>query len=307
MNRWSSGLRALALRRGLVLLCGGVVVGCAAPVDDDDVAALREQARAKFPRVIDMHQKIVARSCAPNTGVCHNTNNYPELSSTAALVQSIDAWCNVAAPDPTQGFDACERRGDVLVSGPFHSEIAALVRHDDGKGWTVTLRDAAPRTDDVAPVRFDDAGGDSVFVPLPEWGVTVAMVEGDNVVEVSIAVDEPFFTEPFIDEAIGGLVEGDPNGNGVFGADVNDEDDDEGVARVIAPGSLTRSYLWGRVTGTVPGTRMPLANQALSNDEYVAVACFIEGLDRGAGVLDDDVIDYDGCAFAADPVRYADP
>lgn len=296
--------RALLL---LPLLVLALSLACPAPVlDDGDAAALKATAQKKFPRVIDMHQKIVARSCAPNTGVCHNTNNYPELSSTSALVQSINGWCNIASPDPTQGFDLCERRGDTLVSGSFRSEIASLARTDDGEGWLVTLRDPAPRTDEIAPVRFENDARETIFEPFPEWGVTIAMVEGDNVLTLSIGIEEPFFTEPFIDEALSGLVEGDANENGVFGADER-EDAEGDVATVIAPGSLSRSYLWGRITGTVPGTRMPLANQALSDDEYVAVACFIEGLEDGVVPDDDAAIDYDGCEFARKPIAYAEP
>ncbi len=295
---WLSTLAALSSA------CPAVDPGVVADVDE--AAALKKSAQTKFPRVVDMHQKIVARSCAPNTGVCHNTNNYPELSSTSAFVQSVNAWCNVASPDPTQGFDLCERHGDVLVSGSFRSEIASTRRSDDGEGWRITLRDPAPRTDDIAPVRFEDKDRGTVFEPFAEWGVTVGMVEGDTVVVVSIAVEEPFFTEPFIDEALSGLIQGDANDNGVFGADANDDDDDDDVARVIAPGSLTRSYLWGRITGTVPGTRMPLANQALADDEYVAVACFIEGLADNAAPDDDAAIDYDGCDFANAPIKYAE-
>jgi len=277
--------------------------GCPAPVvDEDEAAALTATAQTKFPRVIDLHQKIVARSCAPNTGVCHNTNNYPELSSPSALIQSINSWCNLASPDPTQGFDMCERRGDVLASGSFRSEIASTTRGGDGKSWTIEIRDPAPRSDDIAPVRFLNADGDAVFDPPAEWGVTVAMGEGSRTITLTIGVDEAFFTEPFIDEAISGLVEGDANENGVFGADESGGVD---VATTLAPGSLLRSYFWGRITGTVPGTRMPLANQALSDDEYLAVACFIEGLPADGNVDAEADIDYANCDFAKKPTLFA--
>lgn len=282
-------------------------LACPAPAvveDVDEAAALTAKAKAGFPRVIDLHQKIVARSCAPNTGVCHNTNNYPELASPSSFIQSINAWCNLASPDPTQGFDLCERPGDVLISGSFRSEVAHSERQPDGS-WLITLRDGAPRTDDVAPVRFADDNGDLVFEPFPDWGVSVSMIEGDPTLTLNVTIDEPFFTEPFIDEAIAGLVQGDANANGTFGAETI-ENSGDATATVIAPGSLTRSYLWGRVTGTVPGSRMPLANQNLSDDEYVALACFIEGLPADGTMPEvDDAIDYDGCDFAKKPVRYA--
>jgi hypothetical protein len=275
--------------------------------DVNQAAALTATAKSKFPRVIDLHQKIVARSCAPNTGVCHNTNNYPELATPASFLASINAWCNLGSPDPSQGFDLCERAGDVLISGSFRAEVARTERQPDGS-WKVTLRDPAPRDDDVAPVRFESSLDDIVFQPSPEWGVTIAMIEGDPEVLLTIAIEEPFFTEPYIDEAMSGLVQGDGNGNGVFGADEVDDGVTEAraSATVIAPGSLVRSYLWGRVTGTVPGSRMPLANEALSDDEYLALACFIEGLPKdGALPATDAAIDYDACAFAKEPQLFA--
>ena len=286
-----------------------VVVGCPAPVvsDVNQAAQLTATAKAKFPRVVDLHQKIVARSCAPNTGVCHNTNNYPELATPASFLASINAWCTLASPDPAQGFDLCERPGDRLVSGRFSAEVAHTERQPDGS-WLITLREPAPRDDNIAPVRFESAVDELVFEPSPDWGVTIAMVEGSTEVSLTIAIEEPFFTEPYIDEALSALVQGDQNKNGLFGA----EDVVDGVAEarasatVIAPRSLERSYLWGRVTGTVPGSRMPLANQALSDDEYLALACFIEGLPiDGTLPATDDLIDYDACAFAKTPTLFA--
>ena len=300
----------MTMKDALLLIPLIAALGC--PVDPvvtdvDEARALTATAKSRFPRVVDLHQKIVARSCAPNTGVCHNTNNYPEMATPATFLASINAWCNLATPDPTQGFDLCERAGDVLISGSFRAEVGHTERQADGS-WKITLRDGAPRSDDVAPVRFESAVADVAFQPSPEWGVTIAMVEGDPEVLLSIAIEEPFFTEPYIDEALAGLVQGDRNRNGVFGA----EDVDDGVAEarqsatVIAPGSLVRSYLWGRVTGTVPGSRMPLANQALSDDEYLALACFIEGLPNdGSLPATDAVIDYDACAFARQPTLLA--
>ena len=282
--------------------------GCPAPVvtDVNQARELTATAKSKFPRVVDLHQKIVARSCAPNTGVCHNTNNYPELATPASFLASINAWCNLASPDPAQGFDLCERHGDVLISGSFSAEIGHTQRQPDGS-WKITLREPAPRDDDIAPVRFESVDDDLVFEPSFDWGVTIAMVEGDPEVLLTIAIDEPFFTEPYIDEAIAGLVQGDQNGNGLFGADdVDDGVTEARTANVITPGSLTASYLWGRVTGTVPGSRMPLANQALSDDEYLALACFIEGLPSDGSLPDtDDAIDYDACAFAKQPTLFA--
>jgi hypothetical protein len=88
---------------------------------------------------------------------------------------------------------------------------------------------------------------------------------------------------------------GDPNGNGRFGS--------AEPWVLIAPGHPLQSYLVGRITGTVPGTRMPLANERLTDAEYVAIFCWIETLDDSPQPTDP--IDYENCQFAHDPISYA--
>ena len=98
-----------------------------------------------------------------------------------------------------------------------------------------------------------------------------------------------------------GVVEGDPNMNGLFGARVADP------VALIVPGDPESSYLVARVRGTmegtaVPGTRMPLANQPLSNAEMLALFCFIEGL-TGIPSRLDGPIDYVGCTYSTNPTN----
>jgi hypothetical protein len=141
-----------------------------------------------------------------------------------------------------------------------------------------------------------------VLQPAVEWGLVFALDAerpGEATLGVTGVSEDPF-VETFVDEVLASLIGGDPNGNGAFGAD---ELPDDEHARLIEPGSLSRSYLWGRVTGTVPGTRMPLANQPLTDAEYVALACFIETLTPDTQA--DSAIDYDSCAFAQAPVSFA--
>jgi hypothetical protein len=99
------------------------------------------------------------------------------------------------------------------------------------------------------------------------------------------------------------LVGGDPNADGVWGADELTPGE---RGALVVPGALDRSYLWGRITGTVPGFRMPLANTPITNPGYVAIACWIEGLSASSAERDpEDLIDYDSCQYANAPVDYA--
>ena len=70
---------------------------------------------------------------------------------------------------------------------------------------------------------------------------------------------------------------------------------------IVFPGSLDRSYLWGKITGTVPGSRMPLANGPVTNHQYIALACWIEGLSTTEENRATDFINYSECSFAEDP------
>jgi hypothetical protein len=108
--------------------------------------------------------------------------------------------------------------------------------------------------------------------------ITIHMIEELNEVHQALVVD--------------GLHTGDPNRDGVFGAD-------EPGYKLIDPGEPETSYLVARLLGIVPGTPMPLANQPLSSAEVLAVTCWVEGLsvDEDADVYAP--IDYEGCSAAA--------
>jgi hypothetical protein len=176
------------------------------------------------------------------------------------------------------------------------------VQRDSLDHWTFGLRDAAPHDVTAADVFFYDKVPDApLFLPIADWQVTTTIAQGAKTatVDVGNVADNPFI-EQYVDEVLASVVPGDPNQNGIFGADAAGSDDGNS-ALVIAPGSLVRSYLWGRITGTVPGSRMPLANQPLSDPEYVALACFIEH----PGATADAAIDYDHCEFAKHPTSYA--
>lgn len=252
------------------------------------------EARAKYPRFTDVHQWIVGPTCAPNLGVCHNTSNYPDLHTPGNLIQTLHGFCNLEIPDPLMGWDACERPGDVVYASGFRSEVAWREPLGPGR-WRVGLREPPEVTGSREPqIYTHDA--ELVLSPFSDWAVTIDLVAGETEAEIAVGATDPFVVD-FLDGVFRALVGGDPNRNGVYGG----TDDDVPKAALIVPGDVERSYLWGRVTGTVPGSRMPLANDPLDNAEYVALACWIESL---AGVDDpssDHDVDYDGCAYARAP------
>jgi len=63
------------------------------PYDGDDETVLEAQRR--FPTGLDLHQKVIWRTCTPNGGVCHNAKEYPDLRTPANLASAFEAPCNV--------------------------------------------------------------------------------------------------------------------------------------------------------------------------------------------------------------------
>jgi hypothetical protein len=98
-----------------------------------------------------------------------------------------------------------------------------------------------------------------------------------------------------------GVVQGDQNRNGVYGARTGT------TVPLINPGKPEESYLVARLRGSmnqqpIPGTRMPLANQPPSVQDMLALMCFIQGLDPKASQWNlESSIDYNKCTYSQNP------
>lgn len=269
--------------------------GPAAPPPASNLPLSVQEAKQLFPNFLSLQTQVIAATCSPNPGVCHNSNNYPDLRTPGAVLATIEAPCNVEMPDPAQGWDACERQGDMLLAGDFRTQIGWIERIGPGR-WRLGLRDAATVTETRRPQIYS-TDFEAVLEPLLEWNATVELVSGSREVSLVIAPEDGFILE-FIDAAIGSTIGGDTNRNGVFGMEVREMK----RGAMVKAGDVSGSYLWGRITGTVPGTRMPLANKPLSNAAYAAIACWIEKLPADREPRADDVIDYDNCDYAKAPL-----
>ena len=248
-------------------------------------------AQAEIPDTLTLHTRVIARSCAPNGGVCHNTKEYPDLHTPGNFVTAVSRPCNQdLASEPKNVFDGCEPEADTIEVGNFRAKIAFLgAEYYDEQtgnfGRPIRIDKPATKEYEGEDIRFERSGD--------------KIVEGTGLFYMEEGASEGWLLNLYnLDYpsylALQTVVGGDPNGNGVFGAE-------DGWAEVT-PGKPEKSYLWARVTGTVPGTRMPLANQSLSNPEYVAIACWIETLGRTATVTEK--IDYDECWYARTPTDF---
>src|SRR5882672_8488228 len=85
--------------------CGGAAVAPAVSQNVD-----------RIPTFLELHATVIARTCSPNPGVCHQSKNYPDLRTPGSLLAMIGMPCNLEIPDPAQGADGCEARADRLLA-----------------------------------------------------------------------------------------------------------------------------------------------------------------------------------------------
>jgi hypothetical protein len=268
---------------------------------DDDPAQHVDEAKESFPTYLDLHQKVITRTCTPNQGVCHNQKEYPDLHTPETMLAMLGSPCNLAEADPLNLFDGCEPAGDVLrfttgANLAFTAEVAFVELVEDPGGAItsadVHLRAAVPGAmsnpmvaESIAFDRDTDAG----MLTVGAIESAASWVAGAKIVTIADWAALSDDAKSLLEVDVEG---GDPNRNGEFGAS-------EDPYRLILPGDPWKSYLLQRLQGNVPGSPMPLANQPLSSAEVLAIACWIEG----AGATGDDPyaeIDYDGCDYAGE-------
>jgi hypothetical protein len=287
----------------------------AAPYTGTDETVL--EAQATLPTGLDLHAKVIHRTCGPTGGVCHNAKEFPDLHTPANLISAIGAPCNVQSGTHEAVFDRCEQPGDRFR---FRDERQIEIGYVE-----VIVGDAPGENDDVDestpglhvhladPVSLErnPQYGEGRFIrtfvtpegtvsELPYFRFSTRWWSLDDGRHLVGAVAE--YQADDVQELITvGVLQGDHNRNGVFGAR------ERTPVHLIEPGAPERSYLIARLRGTmedepVPGSRMPLANQPLSVAEMLAFMCFIEGLPPNP----DDVslasaIDYAQCSYSSNP------
>jgi hypothetical protein len=269
--------------------------------DDDSTAETIEEAKREFPTYLDLHQKVIVRTCTPDEGVCHNKKEYPDLHTAQTMLGVLGSPCNLDVEDPLAVYNGCEPPGDRLrfVDGnnaEFETEVAWVELVDDEMGDLVSaqivLRDPIPggMLDPAAfeSVVFSRATANGTLT-VGQIANAASYLPGTDLVVVeanALSLQEKTLLET-------GLQQGDLNRDGVFGAS-------EDPYRMLVPGDPWKSYLLQRLQGNVPGSPMPLANQPLSSAEVIAIACWIEGASAPGGGSSHTEIDYDGCEYAKD-------
>ncbi|MBC8073245.1 MAG: hypothetical protein IAG13_33290, partial [Deltaproteobacteria bacterium] len=268
----------------------------------DPAAELIEDAKHEFPTYLDLHEKVVTRTCSPNGGVCHNEKEYPDLHTPQTMLSMLDAPCNLAETDPLNLFDGCEPPGDELVfttgsNTTYVGEVAWIELVSDKVGVVthavVQLRAPIPNAmlvagqyESIAFQRATDGG----MLTVGAVDNAVSYAPGMVALQINGYAELPADVKTLLESDVRA---GDPNRNGAFGYS-------EDEYRLLLPGDPWKSYLLQRLQGNVPGSPMPLANQPLSSAEIIALACWIEGATTAEAASPYASIDYDGCEYAAE-------
>jgi hypothetical protein len=288
------------------------------PYEGDDPIVIEAQSR--FATGLELHQKVIWRTCTPNGGVCHNSKEYPDLRTPGNFAAAFGAACNVQPGEFSSVFDGCEQPGDrVRFGDAFEGDAIqiAWIERIDG--------DDQDYGDDTPP---EDAPGLHLHLATPlaserdETYTTARLVrtfvDGAEVKDIVYAsyrtrwwklgdgthllgqVAE--YQRDDVEELLAvGIREGDANRNGILGAT------GPTLTSLLVAGRPEDSYLIARIRGEmhdapIPGSRMPLANAPLTVPEMLALFCLVEGWQDGAeSTYLAGPIDYANCSFSEDP------
>ncbi|NVB39404.1 hypothetical protein G6O69_16295 [Pseudenhygromyxa sp. WMMC2535] len=288
------------------------------PYTGDDEIVL--EAQSQFRTGLDVHQKIIWRTCTPFDGVCHNSKEFPDLRTPANFVKAFGANCNVQYGEYESVYDRCERPGDRFrISGGGYESGQIEI------GWIESIAGDYYQGEDLPP---EDSPGLHIHLadPMPgeqtkvytSGGFERTFITDGEVKDFTFAnYTTLWYILPGRTHVIGevreyqgdqvqellsvGIIEGDANRNGTLGAREGDP------IHMLSAGDPENSYLIARLRGVmsgeeVPGSRMPLANQPLSIAEMLALFCLVETIPEDPGEADlARAVDYAGCSYSADP------
>jgi hypothetical protein len=276
----------------------GETEGEPAPPDGKEFV---EEAKKEFPTYLDLHEKVITRTCTPNENVCHNNKEYPDLRTPQAMLEMLGSPCNLDVEDPLNTYNGCEPAADVVrfTTGGnlgWEAKVAYVVVEPDAMGVTSAVIHLA---EPVPAAMLDPTMPESIEVLRTTASGMLTVGQVTNAITYAVGVSTIQVTGyDTLDGSVHTLVEddlraGDPNRDGVLGAE-------EEQLHELEAGDPWGSYLLQRLQGNVPGSPMPLANVPLSAAEIVAMACWIEGADAPGGDSPYATIEYDGCQYAAE-------
>jgi hypothetical protein len=273
------------------IVFGVVLVGLGC---GDSAPASISKTATDYPTFRALHEAVVVPICGPRGGVCHNSKQFPDLHTPDNMLAVLGQRCNQLTDDPMAIQDLCEPPGDLLLirNGPdagWRARVGYATLDPGGQTMTVTLHDPVPHAGaalDFSIVRDVDPAH-PVELHVGTHLVTTAAGKSVQVTDLPTLTMglRYFMSAPYMPGFAGQLAGGDPNHNGIFGADLG--------GAVIKPGAPDKSFLVQRILGIVP-PQMPLANGTLTPEQIYAFQCWIAQM-KPDGSNADGAIDYSLC------------
>lgn len=233
---------------------------------------IMETARNLYPTYKLLHQYAVGPGCGPITGVCHNTKEYPDLHSSANMLDAVGLNCNALIDGPAVTENVCERPADQLIitSGDdvgFLSPIGNLIVTPQSVGCG------------EEPVVVPDEESD-VCVPKPELPTYESGV--DDIIQARC-----------------GSCHGSPPVNAPFSLTSYEE--------IIKPTIAAGIYRYDRVLARMQAQTMPPGG-GNSDEDIQLVADWVENCHTQAGedvvatAVEEDPVE-DLCILLKDPIN----
>jgi hypothetical protein len=206
----------------------------------------KEYAQALYATTTDVMRFMVAPTCAAENNECHNNEDFPDMSTEGNLWNLVDLRCNLGVGERETVEDYCESQGDSIEVAGFTTTIGAITTELDVDGeflhYAVTIETALPASYTGETFNIMRNG---VARPEIGGGNSLDGTAGSNVLQITDSADLP---DPLL------VLQGDENGNGVFG---------NGSGVLVKRGDVQSSYLLRRLMGEETArVRMPLNENA---------------------------------------------
>ena len=211
----------------------------------------RERARARYVSTTDLVRYVFAPSCAAQQNECHHSEDFPDLHTEANVWSALGLGCNQGIGERPEVEDFCERRGDEIVitdgvNEGFSATIGAIVTHTDEDG---AFERYEVRIEGTLPMAQSDAS-----FRISRLGMVIRGLGGGSSAQLEAGAQSIFIDEAADILDPGVIVQGDENGNGVYG---------DGRGAIIVPGDARASYMVRRLFGLgTERVQMPLGVDA---------------------------------------------
>jgi hypothetical protein len=308
---------------------------CAAACSKPTASLAVDDAAQRYPDLRTLWTSSVSRTCGPNSGVCHDNRQFPDMQTAGSFLATVNVRCNQLRDDPSVD-NLCEPAGDRFQLGSFSSAIGTVLATPSPSAptsLTLTLHDPLPPDVSGSPaISRTRPGLDAVTLPIPanalgplspgatsvslSW-VAISTITGVGGIAPTAALAPSkgtlgaFLLPPVHVPGSPNEVQlADPNGDGIFGADLG--------GALIKPGQPLESYLFLRVLAPLAvGAGQRLTNVALPSgfeaqmpinnaqnwdgqNDVVALWCWISGM-APDGSNADGPIDYEHCDLSSMP------